>query len=199
MNPSGTSVSHASENLILVSPEDEFLGTITKQEAHRPGGQLHRAFSVFLFTPEGQVLLHERSRLKPLWPGYWTNSCCSHPRHGESYAEAAHRRTREELGVQTSLIEIYQFEYQAHFNSIGSEHELCKVYVACVSKCTKITAHPEEIQNWDWFDTSEVNEWTTTSPQLFTPWFLMEWRALQTIYQPKLQETLTRREPNAPH
>jgi isopentenyl-diphosphate delta-isomerase len=199
MNPTGTSVSHASENLILVSPEDEFLGTTTKQEAHRPGGQLHRAFSVFLFSHEGQVLLHERSRLKPLWPGYWTNSCCSHPRHGESYIEAAHRRTGEELGVQTSLTEIYQFEYQAHFKGIGSEHELCKVYVGSVSSDTQIHPHPEEIQTWDWFEVSEVNEWMTTSPQLFTPWFLMEWKALQTTYQSTLREALRPPEPNPAH
>jgi hypothetical protein len=43
MNLTGVSVSSPSENLILVSPDDEFIGTTTKVKAHQPGGLLHRA------------------------------------------------------------------------------------------------------------------------------------------------------------
>jgi len=199
MNLTGVSVSSPSENLILVSPDDEFIGTTTKVEAHQPGGLLHRAFSVFLFTPGGHVLLHERSRLKPLWPGYWTNSCCSHPRHGESYNEAAHRRTYEELGIATPLTEIYQFEYQAHFKTVGSEHELCKVYVGCVDQETQVSPHPEEVHAWDWFHIEEVNELVAASPQVFTPWFLLEWQALRTEHTQRVQAVLKPRGPSAQH
>jgi len=199
MNPIGVSVSSPSENLILVSPDDEFIGTATKVKAHQPGGLLHRAFSVFLFTPEGQVLLHQRSQLKPLWPGYWTNSCCSHPRHGETYSDAAQRRTYEELGVDTPLTEIYQFEYQAHFKTIGSEHELCKVYVGCVGQETQVSPHPEEVRTWDWFNIEEVSELIEASPQLFTPWFLLEWQALRTEHAQRVQAALKPRGPSAQH
>jgi len=122
-------VSFDSEDLILVDSLDQVIGNASKKQVHLPGGQLHRAFSIFLYANNQQVMLHKRSLEKPLWPNFWTNSCCSHPRTGESYEDAVHRRLKEELGIETPLTRIYQFEYQAHFGSIGSEHELCTVYV----------------------------------------------------------------------
>jgi isopentenyl-diphosphate delta-isomerase len=41
-------------------------------------GMLHRAFSVFLFK-EDRLLLQQRADTKITFPGYWTNTCCSHP------------------------------------------------------------------------------------------------------------------------
>lgn len=42
-------------------------------------GMLHRAFSVFLFNTKGELLLQQRADAKITFPGYWTNTCCSHP------------------------------------------------------------------------------------------------------------------------
>lgn len=44
---------------------------------------LHRAFSVFLFNSEGKLLLQKRSDTKITFPGYWTNTCCSHPLYND--------------------------------------------------------------------------------------------------------------------
>ena len=85
-------VSFSDEALILVDHEDRVTGYSSKADAHRGDGQLHRAFSVFLFDGPDWVLLQCRSDNKPLWPGYWANSCCSHPRRGESCDQAAVRR-----------------------------------------------------------------------------------------------------------
>lgn len=46
-------------------------------------GMLHRAFSVFLFNQKGELLLQQRSDAKITFPGYWTNTCCSHPLYFE--------------------------------------------------------------------------------------------------------------------
>lgn len=43
------------------------------------GGMLHRAFSVFLFTPDGKLILQQRSGAKITFPFIWANTCCSHP------------------------------------------------------------------------------------------------------------------------
>jgi len=37
--------------------------------------------------------------------GLWTNTCCSHPRKGESTIEAAHRRLKEEMGFDCDFEE----------------------------------------------------------------------------------------------
>jgi isopentenyl-diphosphate delta-isomerase len=46
-------------------------------------GLLHRAFSVFLFNNDGKLLIQRRASEKITFPGYWANTCCSHPLHFE--------------------------------------------------------------------------------------------------------------------
>jgi isopentenyl-diphosphate delta-isomerase len=77
---------------ITVDGADAILGSANKRDAHQftaqqPRGLLHRAFSVFLFGPDGRLLLQQRARSKITFPGVWTNTCCSHPLHGQSPLE----------------------------------------------------------------------------------------------------------------
>ena len=120
-------VSFDDEPLILVDADDAVVGHADKARCHDGAGLLHRAFSVFLFDAHGALLTQQRSANKRLWPGYWSNSCCSHPRRGESLEQAALRRTAEELGLQVTLQRVYKFTYQAGFGSLGCEHEMCTV------------------------------------------------------------------------
>jgi isopentenyl-diphosphate delta-isomerase len=80
-------VSSESEELILVDRDDNEIGYISKADAHDGAGVLHRAFSLFLFNDAGELLLQQRAHEKRLWGGYWSNSCCSHPRRGESLSK----------------------------------------------------------------------------------------------------------------
>jgi isopentenyl-diphosphate delta-isomerase len=173
-------VSFDDELLILVDEADNVTGYESKRNAHAGPGMLHRAFSIFLFSPSGRVLLHKRSTQKPLWPSYWTNSCCSHPRKGESYTVAAHRRLREELGVDAELEFLYQFQYSAAFHEQGSERELCAVFVGRLEQDCAILANPNEVAAWRWVSCTQLDAWVREAPENFTPWFLLEWRRLQT-------------------
>ena len=74
----------ADEALILVDENDVETGTATREECHTGRGLRHRAFSVYLFDAEGRLLVHRRHPSKPLWGGYLSNSCCSHPVAGEA-------------------------------------------------------------------------------------------------------------------
>ena len=71
------------ESLILVDKNDNKVGNISKVEGHQNSynktGYAHRAFSVFLFNQNNELLLHQRSQDKITFPMLWTNSCCSHP------------------------------------------------------------------------------------------------------------------------
>ncbi len=172
-------VSFDHESLILVDSADRVLGYESKADVHRGSGKLHRAFSIFLFNGPERVLLHQRSGDKPLWPGYWTNSCCSHPRRGESYDEATSRRLREELGVATTLSPLYRFEYFARFSGRGAERELCTVYIGNLERDVGIDPNPLEIHAWGWFDCDEVDDLAACDPHRFTPWFLLEWARIR--------------------
>lgn len=80
------------DDCILVDNRDNITGSRSKYDAHRfnrtqPQGLLHRAFSVFLFNKDNQLLLQQRARSKITFPGVWTNTCCSHQLHGYEPAE----------------------------------------------------------------------------------------------------------------
>ena len=53
-------VSSESEELILVDSNDQVLGYDTKARVHDGDGVLHRAFSIFLFNLQGELLLQQR-------------------------------------------------------------------------------------------------------------------------------------------
>ncbi len=85
------------ERVILVDKDDTPTGVEEKLKAHELA-LLHRAFSVFIFNDKGELMLQRRALHKYHSPGLWTNTCCSHPRPGETTLEAAHRRLMEEMG-----------------------------------------------------------------------------------------------------
>src|SRR5215469_8949077 len=107
------------ESLILVDEADREVGYMSKARCHDGRGVLHRAFSLLIFNDSGELLLQRRSAAKRLWPSYWSNSCCSHPRRTEAMEAAIHRRLYEELGLACPLHFLFKFQYQAQFDSVG--------------------------------------------------------------------------------
>lgn len=166
-------VSFDDEPLIVVDDADRVLGYGTKAEVHRGAGILHRAFSVFLFNRRGEVLLQRRSALKPLWPRYWSNSCCSHPRRGETYEDAVRRRLAEELGVAAETELCFRFRYHASFGSKGSERELCSVFIGSVDG--PLAINRSEIAECTWMPAGDLEKQLADAPDLFTPWLKLEW------------------------
>ncbi len=188
MNTRSEVVSFSDEPLILVDSADRELGFLDKAACHDGRGQLHRAFSAFLFNARGELLLQKRGRDKRLWPGYWSNSCCSHPRRGESMDAAVRRRIEQELGLDRSLLHdlrfVYKFEYRAEFGAIGSEHELCSVYLARTTGTPVVNS--TEIEDWKWIACGELDRQLVERPDEYTPWLRLEWAALQERYADEL-------------
>lgn len=178
-------VSSDRDELILVDHDDRELGYLDKAQCHDGEGMLHRAFSLFVLDDEGRVLLQRRAGDKRLWPGFWSNACCSHPRRGESIADAVGRRAAEELGITIHSLEfLYKFEYHARFGDRGSEHELCHVFVARTDDVPR--PNENEIDAWDWCTPTELDHLLVSSPEACTPWFRMEWERLQQEFADSL-------------
>ncbi len=178
-------VSSESESLILVNSDDEPTGFASKGACHDGDGILHRAFSLFLFNQSGELLLQQRSADKRLWPMYWSNSCCSHPRKGEDLAVATQRRLEQELGMGGQFQYLYKFQYQARFGDLGSEHELCSVFVG--NSTDPVQANPTEIAAWRFISASDLDAEMAERPEDFTPWFKMEWQRLKSDFSDQLR------------
>jgi len=163
-----------SESLILVDDADREVGHLDRAQCHAGSGVLHRAFSLLIFNGNGELLLQQRSPGKRLWPLYWSNSCCSHPRRAESMETAIHRRLKEELGLSCPLHFLFKFRYQAQFDAAGAEHELCSVFVG---RCTgPLKVDREEIFAWRWVSPAALQaEMAGPHAGQFTPWFRLEW------------------------
>ncbi len=172
--------SSGEDHLILVDEADREIGTLPKTEGHLGEGTLHRAFSVFLFNTDGDVLIQQRAAGKMLWPGFWSNSCCSHPRPGEPVAEAAVRRVREELDLECRLRFLYKFRYQALFGTVGSEHELCHVYAGFPRGTLQVD--PAEIAAHRWLSPITLTAEIASDPDRFSPWMKLEWQRITTDF-----------------
>ena len=88
--------------VILVDADDVQVGTAGKLDAHQRGLR-HRAISVLVRNSAGELLLQQRNPAKYHSGLLWANACCSHPLPGESTADAAQRRLRQEMGFVCPL------------------------------------------------------------------------------------------------
>lgn len=170
-------VSFESERLILVDAADREIGHASKADAHAGKGILHRAFSLFVFNSAGELLLQQRAAGKPLWPGYWANTCCSHPRGGEDMDTATQRRLSEELGFTCPVEFVYKFQYHAEYREAGSETELCWVYVG--TSDAPVQVNDTEIAAWRYVKPEILDREIAEIPNRFTPWLKMEWQRLR--------------------
>jgi len=173
-------VSNASEQLILVDDHDREIGFKAKTDCHTGKGVLHRAFSIFVFNADNELLLQQRSLSKMLWPGYWSNTCCSHPRRGEAMATAVTRRLEQELGFTCPVDYLYKFKYHAQFGAAGAEHELCSVYYGRYDGSVDVNVN--EIAAWRFVGVEALERELAAAPETFTPWFKMEWVHIKANY-----------------
>ena len=166
------------EELILVDLDNRIVGYDEKSACHTIRPHLHRAFSVFLFRPDGTVLLQKRSHKKLLWPLSWSNACCSHPRRDESTIERATSRVHEELGVTAPLQSLYSFVYRAEYLDVGIEEEHCEVFLGYLKEGESLvtsTVNTDEVAEIVFVSPAKLSEWIHREPQLFTPWCILEW------------------------
>ncbi|MFJ5550344.1 isopentenyl-diphosphate Delta-isomerase [Streptomyces sp. NPDC093225] len=156
--------------LELVDESGNTIGTAEKLSAHQAPGQLHRAFSVFLFDEAGRLLLQQRALGKYHSPGVWSNTCCGHPYPGESPFAAAARRTYEELGLSPSLLaEAGTVRYNHPDPASGLvEQEYNHLFVGLAQ--AELRPDPEEIADTAFVTAEELAE--RHAKDTFSAWFM---------------------------
>ena len=180
------------DELILVDGLDREVGRAPKMRAHREG-LLHRAFSVVLVRecvptdvilsegrhapevegPPFEILLSRRAEGKYHSGGLWANSCCSHPRAGETVPAAVQRRVCEELGCTVapdSLREIGTYVYRAEFANGLAEYEYDHVLLGFVTADCVLAPDSAEVAEVRWVSPEVLAAELAASPEAFAAW-----------------------------
>jgi isopentenyl-diphosphate delta-isomerase len=154
--------------IVLVNENDENIGSIGKLEAHQKG-LLHRAFSIIVWNNQNQILIHQRAFGKYHSEGLWTNTCCSHPKMGETVIEAAHRRLKEEMGFGCQLEQKFHFIYKVKLENQLIENELDHVLIGKFND--NPSPNPDEVNDYRWISLPELKKEIDEKPTTFTFWF----------------------------
>ncbi len=174
------------QEVILVNEQDEEIGSMEKMEAHEKA-LLHRAFSVFLFDHNGNMLLQRRADSKYHSPSLWTNACCSHPMPGETVEQAALRRLQEELGFTTYIKKAFHFTYKASFDNGLTEHEFDHVLIGFYEG--EMQLNKDEVSEVCYKSMQQIKKAIAQQSHEYTAWF--------KIAFPLLEDWLTKHQLNA--
>ena len=138
------------ERIVLVDDAGHPIGTAEKLASHHASTPLHLAFSCFIFSRSGDLLITKRALTKKVWPGVWTNSVCGHPGPGESMEDAIKRRLTYELGMGATDLAVAMpaYRYQSPpFRGI-IENEICPVYLG--RTIDEPNPNREEVSEYRW-------------------------------------------------
>ena len=164
-------------DVILVNTENEPIGTMEKVEVHQKG-LLHRAFSIFIFNDNGDMLLQQRSLSKYHSGGLWSNTCCSHPAPGEELMESALKRLKEEMGFTTELTEVFSFIYRMEFENGLTEHEYDHVFIGRYNG--EIYPDNTEVRDHCFMSMEDLRSSINLFPRKYTAWFRIAFPQLET-------------------
>ena len=169
-------IAAAGDLVVLLDAAGAPAGTAPRETVHDTDTPLHLAFSCYVTDGEGRVLLTRRALDKRTWPGVWTNSCCGHPRPGETPTDAVRRRLDYELGLDVGDLScvLPDFSYRATDASGIVENEVCPVYVAWTHPGSTVTPNPSEVMEWKWVSWSSLGQAVGAVPFAFSPWAALQ-------------------------
>ncbi|MCL8027598.1 isopentenyl-diphosphate Delta-isomerase [Nocardioides bruguierae] len=164
--------------VVLLDEAGQPIGTTDRTTVHTTGTPLHLAFSLYVVDAEDRLLLTRRALGKTAWPGVWTNSCCGHPRPGESSQDAARRRVHEELGLdlgaQPLTTVLPDFRYRAVDVSGVVENEVCPVHVVRLPAGATLSPDPAEVAELAWVPWATAQHLVAHARPLVSPWMALQ-------------------------
>lgn len=155
------------QQVILVDKNNKKIGVEGKIKAHKEGN-LHRAFSVFIFNSKGELLIQQRAKTKYHSEGLWSNSVCSHPKPNEPYRQAAERRVKEELGFSCKLKKSFCFIYNTGFQNGLTENEYDCVFIGKFNGKPK--PNKKEVSGYKWISIKSLKQDIVKNPKKYTIW-----------------------------
>ncbi|KAE8979640.1 hypothetical protein PR003_g25399 [Phytophthora rubi] len=171
------------EQVVQVDELDNVVGPISKKDAHIHDGVLHRAFSVFVFNSKNELLIQKRASEKITFPGFWANTCCSHPLFTEGELEedfgvkrAAIRKLEHELGIPTStfaledLAYVSTVMYKAASDANWTEYEMDHILFAR-GDVSLDNVNQNEVEQVEFIAREDLPALLNDSKRKLSPWF----------------------------
>ena len=115
-----------------------------------------------------ETLLQKRAVDKYHSPEKWTNTCCTHPSPGETPLMTAHRRLSEEMGLVTTLTEVFTFLYKSDVGNGLIENEFDHVFFGVSNQ--NPNPNITEVSDWNWVSIEELKEELIINPDKYSPW-----------------------------
>lgn len=178
-----TATTASDDTVVLLGHDRQPIGQMLRALVHSESTPLHLAFSLYLFDSAGDVLFTRRSLGKATWPGVWTNSCCGHPRPGESLEDAVRRRLWHELRLEVADLRcvLPNFAYEARDAGGLQENEFCPVFTGSIVHPERpLEPNPDEVMDWAWLRWADVKATVPRLPIAFSPWAVEQVRQLAT-------------------
>ena len=170
------------ELVVLLDDGGRAIGTAPKSEVHHARTPLHLAFSAYLFSHGGELLLTRRAAAKATFPGLWTNSVCGHPGPGESLPAAVRRRALDELGLLVGDLRLVlpRFAYHAEMGGVV-EHEMCPVYIGWIGRDQPMAVDPAEVGETAWVPWDRFAPEARRGERVLSPWCVEQVVALDAL------------------
>ena len=160
------------EYLDVVDENDNVIGCEARSVVHRRG-LLHRGIHLFLFDPEGQLLVQRRHRSCETWPLALDCSVSEHVKSGEDYLSAARRGLREELGITSmDLRPVIKFK----LNYGETDNMISLLHIGSVEP-EMVQMNIGEIEEIYFLDPGHLLQMIDQGDDTFSRWFkqLMLW------------------------
>ena len=159
------------ETFDVVDQDDRVIGSAPRSEIHARG-LLHRAVHLWLFHPDGRLLLQRRSLSKDREPGRWTSSVSGHVNSCEEYDTAMHREIPEEIGIRTSTCEsLARIKYFSACKETDQEF----VWLYRATHPGPFLPDPGEVAGLEWFTPSQIDQMLLIKPADFSSCLRMLW------------------------
>ncbi len=160
------------ELLDIVDDDDLVTGQEMRSVVHLRGLQ-HRGVHVFLVTPEGKLIVQQRSRHRGTAPLALDCSVSEHVKAGEGYLQAAARGLAEELGIQgVDIHALIKFKMVYGPN----DNEICQLYEGFADPAL-VHIDPLEVEQVACYSLDELEALIRDGKVTFSGWFvqLVRW------------------------
>ncbi len=133
--------------------------SIDKSAAHRLGIWHSSVHLIILNKDKTKVLFQKRSNHKDLYPNMWDISVGGHIMSKETDIEAIKRELKEELGIESSKLELIK-KYKEELNNNGIDSkEIVSLFIMYLDEKDKgFKLQKEEVSQIKWFTKIEMEQ-----------------------------------------